>query len=266
MTALPRYPGAKAGAGVYQAIINEFPPHRVYVEAFVGSGAILLRKRPAEASIVIDADADVAGTWSTIAKSGAVAGLQAIHGDARTVIADLGEQIIRADWLIYADPPYVLSARRSGAPIYRHELTDQDHLELLSLLRTVRAAVAISGYRCDLYDNLLHDWRRVDFRTMTHRGPAIESLWLNYTTAERHEYTYLGRNFRERERIKRKKARWVRRIAAMPQLERDALLEALLEARQDRRGVPAGQVLTAAPGDAGDRQPCQASGPEEGGP
>lgn len=63
MRALSRgYPGAKAAPGVYQAIINEIPPHRVYVEAFVGGGAILLRKRPAEASIVIGAGDGRAGS------------------------------------------------------------------------------------------------------------------------------------------------------------------------------------------------------------
>jgi hypothetical protein len=243
---LEQYPGAKAGAGVYQTIINELPPHRVYVEAFVGGGAILLRKKPAEASIVIDADAEVTRSWSTIAKSGAVAGLTVMRGDARSLIAGFGERI-RRDWLIYADPPYVRSTRRSRAPIYRHEFTDRDHKLLLSLLLTVKASIVVSGYRCRLYDTMLATWRRIDFRTMTRGGPAIESLWCNFTTAERHEYTYLGGDFRERERIKRKKARWVRRIAAMPELERNALLEALLEHRRGQRGRPA-----AAPVSSGD--------------
>lgn len=29
-----RYPGGKGGAGVFQTIINQFPPHRVYIEPF----------------------------------------------------------------------------------------------------------------------------------------------------------------------------------------------------------------------------------------
>ena len=42
------YPGGKAGAGVWQRIINQMPPHRLYVEPFVGAGAVLRAKRPAE--------------------------------------------------------------------------------------------------------------------------------------------------------------------------------------------------------------------------
>lgn len=34
------YFGGKAGSGTYQTIINQIPPHRVYIEPFVGGGAI----------------------------------------------------------------------------------------------------------------------------------------------------------------------------------------------------------------------------------
>ena len=51
------YPGGKSGAGVYQRIINLIPPHRVYIEPFLGGAAILRHKRPADVSIAIDADA-----------------------------------------------------------------------------------------------------------------------------------------------------------------------------------------------------------------
>ena len=38
------YPGGKNGAGVYQAIICQIPPHQVYVEPFLGSGAVMRLK------------------------------------------------------------------------------------------------------------------------------------------------------------------------------------------------------------------------------
>lgn len=53
------YPGGKAGPGVYQQIINQMPPHDVYIEAFLGAGAIMRRKRPAGLNIGIEADAGV---------------------------------------------------------------------------------------------------------------------------------------------------------------------------------------------------------------
>jgi len=45
--------------------------------------------------------------------------------------------------------------------------------------------------------------------------------------AELHGYGYLGEGFLERERIKRMQARWRRRLAVMPALERYALLSAI---------------------------------------
>jgi len=51
-----RYPGGKGGAGVYQTIINNIPPHDTYIETHLGGGNILERKRPAARSVGIDLD------------------------------------------------------------------------------------------------------------------------------------------------------------------------------------------------------------------
>lgn len=51
-----RYKGGKNGSGVYQRLISLIPPHRLYVEAFLGSGAIMRRKRPAEKQIAFELD------------------------------------------------------------------------------------------------------------------------------------------------------------------------------------------------------------------
>ena len=48
------YPGGKAGAGVYQKLINLMPQHSTYIEPFLGHGAVLLRKRPARLNIGVD--------------------------------------------------------------------------------------------------------------------------------------------------------------------------------------------------------------------
>ncbi len=52
-----------------------------------------------------------------------------------------------------------------------------------------------------------------------------------------HDYRYLGEDFRERERIKRKKQRWVNRLHVMPALERRALLNAITEAWKPGAGT-----------------------------
>ena len=52
------YTGGKDGAGVFQRLINEIPPHDVFISAFLGDCAILRRKRPAWCNIGIDLAAD----------------------------------------------------------------------------------------------------------------------------------------------------------------------------------------------------------------
>jgi DNA adenine methylase len=69
---------------------------------------------------------------------------------------------------------------------------------------------------------------------MTRGGKAIESVWLSFPeSAARHDTRYAGENFRERERIKRKKERWARRFAAMSLAERAAVRAALDDVDQD---------------------------------
>lgn len=82
----------------------------------------------------------------------------------------------------YVDPPYVHSTRgmRARAPGYRHEMTDQQHRELAQVLHELRGMVVVSGYRCDLYDELFDGWQRID--AAAHADGArdrVESLWLS---------------------------------------------------------------------------------------
>lgn len=84
--------------------------------------------------------------------------------------------------LFYVDPPYVFETRnaRNAGSTYRHEMTDDQHRELLTFLRGLRGMVVLSGYRCPLYDEMLTGWQRVD--KATHADGArgrVESLWLS---------------------------------------------------------------------------------------
>ena len=152
----------------------------------------------------------------------------------RLLVADalafLRSYAFRGDELVYADPPYVRSTRRTRGRLYRYEMDDQQHAALLQVLRRLPCAVMVSGYRSVLYEQTLGDWRHIEFQAQTRGGPATEVVWMNYPPpADLHEYTHLGNTFRERERQKRQQARWVRKVAAKPLLEQKALLAGLLE-------------------------------------
>jgi DNA adenine methylase len=66
------YPGGKAGAGVFQTIINRMPQHRVYIEPFLGGGAIMHHKKPAALNIGIDKDPEAVNAVARGAKATAL--------------------------------------------------------------------------------------------------------------------------------------------------------------------------------------------------
>lgn len=90
--------------------------------------------------------------------------------------------------LHYVDPPYLADTRDSGVD-YRHEMSDEQHVELLAFLRTLKGAVVLSGYPHTLYDENLADWRRVDRVAMADGArKRTECLWLNSAAARHTRY------------------------------------------------------------------------------
>ncbi len=226
------YPGGKGS--LYQKIINLIPPHRSYIETHAGGGAVLRHKRPARSNIAIDVDTEALNMLaSTIAKNGGTEA-QFINTDAVTWLRTYD---FRGDEFVYADPPYVMSSRRQHRQLYRYEYTEQQHIDLLDCLIAVPCKVMISGYWSELYADKLTEWHVISFEARTRGGSwATECLWMNYPEpVELHDYRYLGDDYRERERIKRKKARWAKKFQAMPLLERQAIMAALEAVKDERR-------------------------------
>ena len=63
----------------------------------------------------------------------------------------------------------------------------------------------------------------------TRGGPRTERLWMNYKLNAAHWADHAGVGFTDRQRIKRKAARWQRMYRELPPGERLAVLAALLE-------------------------------------
>lgn len=218
------YDGGKNGAGVYQSIINQIPPHRYYYELFSGSGAILRLKKPSMANIAIDKD-----PRSMKMLVSATKGMPAFHAIVGDAISFLKTKQFHKEDFVYCDPPYLFDTRSCKTPMYRYELEEKDHIELLTTIKLLNCYVAISGYDSKLYNDYLHSWRKIFIPTVKRNGKrAIEVVWMNYPQPTHlHDYSYLGKNFRERERIKRKIHRWTKRLESLPELERNAILDSL---------------------------------------
>lgn len=246
-----RYPGGKNGSGAYQTIINQIPPHRIYLELFLGSGAVFRRIRPAEISIGLDLDPETCDLHQNDRASveklrNLPPGQWVASGCALDFLECVADKLDRSCF-IYLDPPCLESTRRSKSPIYRREFeTEPQHLRLLRTLKTINANVCLSGYQSLLYYAELEEWRRLDYQLSTRQGLATESLWCNYPEPkELHDYRYLGTDRTDRQRIKRKKERFVKKLERMPLQERYAILSALEEwrvATADAYDYDAGRV------------------------
>lgn len=261
MKALFRYPGSKWSIADW--IIGHFPAgyeKMVYLEPFVGSGAVFFNKKPGAVETVNDLDSDIVNLFRVLreqpeelkrameltpysreeydlsfepcdepvekARRYMVKTTQAIgakmdgkcgwrnhkqmkiggtackwagitetidtaaarlRGDTTHLVqiehSDALHLIRRYNFpevLMYLDPPYVRSTRKSGK-LYRYEMDDDGQAELLELIKASRAKIIISGYDCDLYNTALAGWEKDS--TMTHTTSAEmaqETIWMNY--------------------------------------------------------------------------------------
>ena len=261
MKAIIRYPGAKWSIADW--IISHFPEEyekMVYLEPFLGSGAVFFNKRPSAVETINDLDSDVVnffqvlrerpqelicalkftpysreeyeksflpcdeplekarryvvrtsqaigaklngkcgwrnhkqpkvgGTackWNGITQAIGAA-TKRLRGDTTHLVQiehmdalRLIERYNTPDTLIYLDPPYVKSSRKSGA-LYRFEMNDNDHYVLLKSVINSNAKIILSGYENDLYESMLQNWRK-DSTTCqtTSTEKAKEIVWMNY--------------------------------------------------------------------------------------
>lgn len=99
------------------------------------------------------------------------------------------EQHDGPETLFYVDPPYLPETREKGVARgtkknYTHEMTQDEHCELLRVLRQVDGMVVLSGYHSDLYEHMLQDWTRIDMKNFADGArPRTEVLWFNAAAA-----------------------------------------------------------------------------------
>lgn len=212
------YFGSKAATGLCQMLLGLQPPHDLYVESHLGGGALMKRKAPALRSIGIDRDRRALDGF------GCDYPVELIHGCAHEFLSDFR---FRGTELVYSDPPYLRATRRSDRR-YRHDYTDADHVALLELLTGLPCQVMVSGHPSALYDGMLSDWRRVALQVTTQARVRTEVVWLNFEPGRMHCAGHAGRNATDRQRIKRKAARWAQGYRKMPTGERLAVISAIM--------------------------------------
>jgi site-specific DNA-adenine methylase len=246
---LKNYVGSKEANGVYQRIINQIRPHKTLIVPFAGNCAITRYIKPAENTILIDKDPRVIEAWLrylTIKKDDVPDSLVLNIINDDKIPSDLFCKVFKSgsltlfnddafngylqkyrycrETVIYCDPPYLIERN-----YYKYNFTRNDHITLLKLMMAATCDVLINSYENDLYYDMLKDWNCIKYKVRTRKSSKIECLFMNYENKDGvlHDYSYLGKNFRERERIKKKINRHYEGLLRLNPLERNAILEKL---------------------------------------
>lgn len=86
------------------------------------------------------------------------------------------------DTLFYCDPPYVHTTR-GDSKAYQFEMDEQAYHELAETLNACKGKVAVSGYQCELMEELFIGWQRYDApEKYCHSVKQLrqEAIWVNY--------------------------------------------------------------------------------------
>jgi DNA adenine methylase len=125
-------------------------------------------------------------SWNTMLKqlpkiSERLRNVTILCSDFREIIKYWDEE----NTLMYLDPPY-LHSTRTATDVYENEMTVEDHIDLLNLIKNSRGKVIISGYASPLYNRTLKGWKCKKKSVANHASQAktkdmrTEVIWFNY--------------------------------------------------------------------------------------
>jgi DNA adenine methylase len=126
-----------------------------------------------------------------------IEGLPAVHARLKRVAIlnrdalDVIRQQDGEHTLFYLDPPY-WDDTRASPKVYEHEMTKEQHCDLLRELAKVKGNFILSGYRNAMYNGQAEacGWHRVDIDCPNNSAGGkekrimVESLWINFKPGE----------------------------------------------------------------------------------
>ncbi len=207
----------------------------MYIGPFPGGGAIMRRRPPARRSIGVDPDRR------------AVDGFRCgypVELHQGCALRFPGTFPFQGREPVYRDPPYVLSTRR-GPRRHRFDCTDDDHVAPAGILRSLPCRVMVSGHPSALCDAHLDGWRPPEVQASSQACAVTGKLWPDFGPDRPHWHTCAGRNFTDRQRIRRSAASRARRYRAMPPAGRLAVPAAVMAVEAGER---ARRPMSARPG------------------
>lgn len=126
----------------------------------------------------------------------AVEGLADVHARLRCVeircqpAVELIRELDTEDTLFYLDPPYLHETRKGGQEYGEHEMSKDDHIELLDVLAGIEGKFILSGYPSSTYEfySDLNGWNVAYVDVVAASSSKLnklnskrrEVLWLNF--------------------------------------------------------------------------------------
>lgn len=219
---------------LYQALINLIPRHDLYVEAFAGFAAVGRHLMPAPTRVFMERDP----IQCRRLEQHLLPPDQVLCGDALSMLRGV-VYLGSPRSFVFVDPPYPISDRRDPRPRYRCEMTDEQHQELIRMLKPARARVMVCGFPWGIYAAAFDGdpaWHRHDFKVTLRGGRrGMESVWCNYADPyPLHDYRYWGQNRKVRQDVRRLVSRTVSKIKRLDPHRRQAVLDAI---HRDVQGV-----------------------------
>jgi len=132
---------------------------------------------------------------------------------------------------VYLDPPYMGRSR-----YYRFNFSEEEHRQLCRLFKVLPCPAILSGYWSRVYAEELNGIRSIRVPTVNRAGKRVEEvIWMNYPIPTRyHDVRFVGKERRERERIRRRAKTWANGLLKMKVNERQAIFEACSEIMRNR--------------------------------
>lgn len=215
------YVGNKNINGVYQSIINLIPECSVFCEAFAGSAQLSYIL----SSIVPGCKYFLNDINKSIIDNYAFTSATKFNLDAISFMSYIVNNYYNSS-VIFLDPPYHHDSRPNNKSLYEYEMSDMDHIALLNYISgSTLKIILIHPINC-IYDSLIDlGWCYKDIRIRYNNKTSNERIYFNYHIPDKLlTYTFIGDNFTDRQRIKRKIDKLTNKLLLLPVRERNALI------------------------------------------
>ena len=213
------YTGNKDFSNVIHFLVNRLPKSERYFSLFYGSGGL-------EKSVYTAAALFVCAEKNPDCHKYASPTSVIEYLDYKDL---LEENVFTPADFVFADPPYMFSTRRAARNYYKFEFDKKAHIEFLNYMISLPCKIMITHPECDMYNEYLKDWERVDLKYMTQQGWFTDSVYMNYdpNKLELLNYDCLGKDCTDRQRIKRQRQNIINKFKNLDPLVLKAVVKDL---------------------------------------